>query len=307
VETSLLNGRTFRSLEHLNEVARWWLANVADLHVHGTTKRRPLEMHAEELPHLLVLPAHDYDTSRVVYRLLEEDGFIRYQQNEYSAPWRYVGRTLPVRITADELIVYNLAIEPIARHALFPASQTGQRRSDASHRPPRDVQQQLEVLRQRFAQLGETGVRFLDGLLAKHRHAKALAQKVLLLARCYHQVDVVAAMQRAIRYQAFSFTSLERILAAQAQPKPTWPSLADGGPTLDGLGQLPLVPPRSTADYQHLLSPPEETDEPPLDKGQAQPPDSQPHPPARERKSPGGSDPRAPGDTPDSADGRTAE
>ena len=26
VETSLLNGRSFRSLEHLNEVARWWLS-----------------------------------------------------------------------------------------------------------------------------------------------------------------------------------------------------------------------------------------------------------------------------------------
>jgi hypothetical protein len=31
VENSLLNGRTFRSLEHLNEVTRWWLANVADV------------------------------------------------------------------------------------------------------------------------------------------------------------------------------------------------------------------------------------------------------------------------------------
>lgn len=30
VETSLLNGRTFRSLEHLHEVTAWWLAEVAD-------------------------------------------------------------------------------------------------------------------------------------------------------------------------------------------------------------------------------------------------------------------------------------
>ena len=67
VETSLLNGRSFRSLEHLNEVARWWLANVADVRTHGTTQKRPLDAHAEEQPHLLPLPAHDYDTARVVY------------------------------------------------------------------------------------------------------------------------------------------------------------------------------------------------------------------------------------------------
>jgi hypothetical protein len=31
VESSLLNGRTFQSLEHLNEVARWWLEHVSDV------------------------------------------------------------------------------------------------------------------------------------------------------------------------------------------------------------------------------------------------------------------------------------
>jgi hypothetical protein len=31
VEINLLNGRTFRSLAHLNEVAARWLAEVADV------------------------------------------------------------------------------------------------------------------------------------------------------------------------------------------------------------------------------------------------------------------------------------
>ena len=31
VETNLLNGREFRTLEHLNEVTAWWLAEVADV------------------------------------------------------------------------------------------------------------------------------------------------------------------------------------------------------------------------------------------------------------------------------------
>ena len=38
IESSLLNGRTFLSLEHLNEMAKWWLAKVADVHVHRQTK-----------------------------------------------------------------------------------------------------------------------------------------------------------------------------------------------------------------------------------------------------------------------------
>ena len=57
VESSLLGGRDFRSLEHLNEVTAWWLENVANVRVHGQTRRRPLDLHAEELPHLIPLPS----------------------------------------------------------------------------------------------------------------------------------------------------------------------------------------------------------------------------------------------------------
>src|SRR5208283_2495297 len=54
-ETNLLSGREFRSLEHLNEVTDWWLKEVADVRVHRQTRRRPIDMHAEELPHLIPL------------------------------------------------------------------------------------------------------------------------------------------------------------------------------------------------------------------------------------------------------------
>jgi len=68
VETSLLNGREFRTLDHLNEVTARWLAEVADVRVHRETKRRPIDMHAEELSCLISLPEKPYDTAEVVYR-----------------------------------------------------------------------------------------------------------------------------------------------------------------------------------------------------------------------------------------------
>jgi Transposase and inactivated derivatives len=46
VETNLLCGRDFRDLEHLNAVTAWWLAEVADVRVHGETGQRPLDRHA---------------------------------------------------------------------------------------------------------------------------------------------------------------------------------------------------------------------------------------------------------------------
>jgi hypothetical protein len=147
------------------------------------------------------------------------------------------------------------------RHPLFPASQSGRQRLVPSHRPPRDAQQQVELLRERFAAFGEVATRFLDGLLLRHRSGKAQANKVLALVRAYHRDDVLAALERAVRYQAFSLASLERILAVKAQPKLPWLSLAEELP--EGLQQLRdgAIPPRPTADYQYLLFPKEDDDE----------------------------------------------
>ena len=48
VETSLFNGRTFSSLDHLNEMTAWWLAHVADVRQLREAKKTPLQLHAVE-------------------------------------------------------------------------------------------------------------------------------------------------------------------------------------------------------------------------------------------------------------------
>ena len=71
VEKSLLNGRSFRNLEQLNEVACGWLSEVNDRRIHGTTKRTPLELQEEEKPRLLELPTIRFDTAQVIYRTVD--------------------------------------------------------------------------------------------------------------------------------------------------------------------------------------------------------------------------------------------
>ena len=50
VEKNLLNARTFRSLEHLNEVARWWLEQVSDVRIHPKTKQSPQSVTRRNFP-----------------------------------------------------------------------------------------------------------------------------------------------------------------------------------------------------------------------------------------------------------------
>ena len=256
VETNLLNGRTFRALEHLNETTTWWLAHVADVRVHRETKQRPLDRHAEERPHLIALPAVPYEVAAVEYRVVNVEGFVVYRQNSYSVPWRYIGQALPVRITESELIVYGPGIEEIARHRLLPRGQTGQRAEHKAHRPSADPRQHEAMLHERFAELGPLAERFLAGLLAGQRYGKDQAFKVLALQGSYARSDLLAALERAVRFGAYSLNAVERILAVQAQPKSVLDTLAD-----QERRRLPPhlredpVSPRPTTDYQHLVEP----------------------------------------------------
>jgi len=68
----------------------------------------------------------------------------------------------------------------------------------------------------------------------------------------YHRRDLLAAMERAVRYRAFSWKSLERILAVRARPKTGAESLSDSFPPPTLLDD-DSVQPRGTHEYQHLL------------------------------------------------------
>ena len=262
VETNLLNGRTFHSLEHLNEVTARWLAETADVRVHRQTQRRPIDLHAEELPHLIPLPANPYDAAEVVYRSVDCEGFLTYRQNQYSAPWRYIGQVLPVRITEEQLILYGPNLEEVGRHQLLPRSSVRGRQVLSQHRPPDDRRQQYELLERSFAEWGDVGRRFLRGLLQAHRYGKAQARKILALRTHYHQHDMKTALERALTYGAFSFAAVERILHVQAQPKTALEMLADQEQDrLRDLFQTTSVPPRPSGDYQSLLFP-EDSDGP---------------------------------------------
>ena len=267
VEKNLLNGRTFTSLEHLNEVTARWLAEVADVRVHRETQQRPIDRHAEERPHLLPLPAAAYDVAVVVYRVVNVEGFIVYQQNSYSVPWRHIGLALPVRVTETELIVYGPGVDEMARHRLFPRGVTGQRCEHPAHRPHADPRQHAALLRERFTELGPNALRFFDGLLPAQRYGKAQAGKVLALLGSYAHKDLLAALERAVRFGAYSLNAVERILAAQAQPKSILDLLAEHErQQLSARLRDNPVSQRPVADYRHLgeestdHGPPRETD-----------------------------------------------
>jgi hypothetical protein len=189
----------------------------------------------------------------VVYRHVSAEGLIAWQGNYYSVPWRLIGRLLAVRITADEVIVYGMALEEVARHRLLPDRPQGQRSVEPTHQPQSNERHRRAELEERFAEFGPAGGRFLAGLVQSRRFGWDQAHKVLELLTVYRQRDVQAALERAERFGAFSLQAVQRILAAQARPRPVLEVLAEEERRrLEPLLREDPVSPRPLREYQRL-------------------------------------------------------
>ena len=192
-------------------------------------------------------------------------------------PWdkTHPGQVLPVKITEAEVIVYSLHLSELTRHARLHPSVTHQQQQKPEHKPPRDIESRRQLARGQFQELGESAVAFLEGLLRTQRRGWEQARKVLACLRNYRREDLLAALERATRFGAFSLGAVERILAVQAQPKTSYEHLADQ--TKDHLRELlgdDPTPPRSTAEYQQFLF--EEPDQPEKPDDEQTPEDDQP-------------------------------
>lgn len=219
LQMSFLKGREFRDEEDLRAQLRWWNSEVSDRRRHRKLKRTPLELFAEERPHLRERPVHDYDTARVLYRLCDIEGFVSWDGNRYSLPYDYVTDILPVRITQREIFVYAADLSLIACHELRPKGR-GDDMELPGHHPRATRSADLGQLRRVFEDMGPQAQAFLAGLeRARARSASYHARHILTLRQRYHTTDIVKALDHAQRFGAFEHTAVERILLTRATPR----------------------------------------------------------------------------------------
>jgi transposase len=109
----------------LNQQARTWLEEVAQVRVHGTTHERPGDRLGVERSHLhALLPAAQLVPFRRETRQVGRDGYVQYERAWYGVPWQWAGHA--VQVLADATTVQLWAGEQ--RLAIHPrAMRPGQR------------------------------------------------------------------------------------------------------------------------------------------------------------------------------------
>lgn len=89
-------------------------------------------------------------------------------------------------------MIYGRELTVIARHGLFLKSVRGQQRMHEDHRPPRETRPRRDILQKRFAEFGDIGTRFFDGLWQAQRQAPSQANLILELSGVYKRGDFIS-------------------------------------------------------------------------------------------------------------------
>ncbi|HEX7116090.1 MAG TPA: IS21 family transposase [Steroidobacter sp.] len=213
-ELNLLNGRKFTNLEDFKEVLAWWTDERAMRRPHPVTDRPIAEMFEVERPHLQPLPARPYDTREVVVRLVDTYGFVRHQTNFYRVPDKHIGELVYVCVDIERIEVYDRGIHRLAEHERVPDG-AGLRRGEPGKRRRYD----LTLLTERLAAWGEVAETFSQRLRDRKRYAGPELTHILSLQLTWSAEHVVAALEHAMRYDAYDARAVERILEARFKPR----------------------------------------------------------------------------------------
>lgn len=150
IKKSFLEGRSFADLDDLNAQLRVWLATVANVRVHGTTRERPVDRLAADQAGMLPLAGKRAFPSLVVCeRLADHDARISYGAVRYSVdPTILTGRRgepVEVHLGTDSVLRIYHRGHLVGEHPQAPPGSPAQddplhaaARRKLRQRPPRE-------------------------------------------------------------------------------------------------------------------------------------------------------------------------
>jgi transposase len=220
VKKNLLAGLDIADFAMLAPAAKHWLDTVANVRVHGQTRKRPLELWQSEKPYLNPLPAHPFDIATVSQVRASKQFRITLDTNRYSVPAHFAGQALTLKTYPDRLCIYR------EHHLVAQHPRSYDRHGDFEHPDhPKPLLEQRKKARDhqlfmRFLALSpqaETYYRQLEQRrLNPHHHVR----KIVALSDTYGQATVARAMDDAMHYGAFAADYIANLLEQRARFTP---------------------------------------------------------------------------------------
>jgi hypothetical protein len=220
VKKNFLAGLDIPDFSMLNPAGREWLDTIANVRIHGETRRRPVDLFAEEQDKLRPLSSGIYDLG-TVHTVRASNRFrVTFETNRYSVPAEYASARLTMKSYPEHLCIYQ-GDKLIARH----------RRSydrygdfeDPDH--PKALLEQRHSARaqrllQRFLALSPQASAYYGELEQRRLNPRHHIQKIVALSEIYPADAVAQALEDTFQFGAFSCEYVANLLESRARQLP---------------------------------------------------------------------------------------
>lgn len=215
VKRNFLAGREFKDFNDLKAQASSWRDQVANIRIHGTTRKRPLDLFELERTKLIPLPPKDYDTSIVRNCSAGGTCLVKFDSNCYSIPFKYAFQNLVLKADSHQVrICYQERL--IATHSrCFDKYQVIE--NPAHYEGLLELKRSARAykMRDQFLSLGDQAKEYLKGLVQSELNLDHQVAKILGLVRIYGNTEVLQAIEHALNYQAFGYEYIQNIIWQQ--------------------------------------------------------------------------------------------
>jgi hypothetical protein len=220
VKKNFLNGLELSEFSAINPAAQIWLDTVANVRIHGETRRRPIDLFHEEQPRLRQLNPMPYDIGRIETARPSKQFRVTLDTNHYSVPARYVGVRVILKAYPDRICIYHQD-QLIARHVR--CYERHQDIEDPDH-PKALIAQRANAREQRlwlrFLSLSPKAQAYYDGLEQRRANARHHLRKIVALSDIYGAAAVTRAIEDALVFHAFSCEYIANLLEMRIRERP---------------------------------------------------------------------------------------
>ena len=220
VKKNFLAGLEIPDFHSLAPAVRTWLDDIANVRIHGTTRKRPVDLFDEEKTLLNPLPCFDFDIATISQVRASKQFRIVLDTNRYSVPAQYAGTQLTLKTYPDRLCIY-LENELISRHD---RSYDRNRDFELPDHPKPLLEQRKkardQVLFKRFLALSPMAQQYYQKMEQRRFNVKHHVQKIVALSEIYGAEAISRAIRDAFQFQAFSSEYIANILEQRSRVLP---------------------------------------------------------------------------------------
>ena len=243
VQENALRGREFTSLIEQNDFLARWEATVADVRIHGTTRKQVgSHFDAAEKHMLLSLPTERFANFSEARRKVNRDGHVAIDRAFYSAPPEYVGREVWARWDARTVRLLDNDLETIA---IFARSAQGVFNTKTQHvasEKINSVELGSSFLLKKAALIGDHSTRWSQAMMRARGIAGTRVLQGLLSLTNQHRCDQIEqACEIAWRHGDFNLRTIRKLIKRGGPVQELMPFLEDHE----------LI--RPLADYDHFV------------------------------------------------------